>query len=243
MFRAAKKNRVYEDVVEQIQAAIISGKLKVGERLPAERELKELLQTSRGTLREALRVLEQKGLIEIKVGVSGGAVVKSVSSEQVSASLDLLIQSQNLSLGYIAEFREELEGSAARLAALRIKEKDKKNLLGLLNKARLCVDKGIEFTQDFLTVDKEIHLCFAGITGNPLYISIMKTIHDNLGRYYDRFLIIKNESEMLEIYLDLEQVVFSLMDGNGPRASELIRAHVRKFNDYMEVQERQVREQ
>ena len=65
LFRVARQNRIFRDVVEQIQEAIIQGRLKVGDRLPAERELKEMLQTSRGTLREALRVLEQKGLIEI----------------------------------------------------------------------------------------------------------------------------------------------------------------------------------
>ena len=63
MFIKAKQSRVFQDVVEQIQNAIISGKLEPGSKLPAERELKDMFNTSRGTLREALRVLEQKGLI------------------------------------------------------------------------------------------------------------------------------------------------------------------------------------
>jgi DNA-binding FadR family transcriptional regulator len=70
MFKRAKQNRVFQDVVDQIQDAILSGKLPPGSKLPAERDLKEMFNTSRGTLREALRVLEQKGLIEIKLGVS-----------------------------------------------------------------------------------------------------------------------------------------------------------------------------
>ena len=49
LFRAAKQNRIFQDVVEQIQEAIIDGHLKVGDRLPAERELKAMLQTSRST--------------------------------------------------------------------------------------------------------------------------------------------------------------------------------------------------
>ena len=67
LFRAARQNRIFQDVVEQIQDAIIEGRLRAGDKLPAERELKDLLKTSRSTLREALRVLEHKGLIEIKV--------------------------------------------------------------------------------------------------------------------------------------------------------------------------------
>ena len=93
LFRAAKQNRIFQDVVEQIQEAIIEGHLQVGDRLPAERELKEMLQTSRSTLREALRVLEQKGLIEIKLGMGGGAVVKAVTPDLMVDSLDLLIRS------------------------------------------------------------------------------------------------------------------------------------------------------
>ena len=72
MFRAAKQSRIFQDIVDQIQEAILDGRFKAGDMLPSERELKEMFQTSRGTLREALRVLEQKGLIEIKLGVGGG---------------------------------------------------------------------------------------------------------------------------------------------------------------------------
>jgi GntR family transcriptional repressor for pyruvate dehydrogenase complex len=124
LFRVAKQNRIFQDVVEQIQEAIIQGHLKVGDRLPAERELKEMMQTSRSTLREALRVLEQKGLIEIKLGMGGGAVVKAVSSDLVAESLDLLIRSRQVSLRHIAEFRERVEGDVVRLATSRLKDAD-----------------------------------------------------------------------------------------------------------------------
>ena len=71
MFQKARKNRIYQDVVDQIEEAILDGKLKVGDILPPERALMERFETSRGTLREALRVLEQKGLIEIRLGKNG----------------------------------------------------------------------------------------------------------------------------------------------------------------------------
>ena len=87
MFQAAKQTKVFQDVVEQIQEAIFDGRLKTGETLPAERELKTMFNVSRGTLREALRVLEQKGLIGIRLGVGGGAFVKDASYDNVSQSL------------------------------------------------------------------------------------------------------------------------------------------------------------
>ena len=241
LFRAAKQNRIFQDVVEQIQEAIIQGELKVGDRLPAEREFKEMLQTSRSTLREALRVLEQKGLIEIKLGMGGGAVVKAVTSDLVSESLDLLIRSQKVSLRHIAEFRERVEADVVVLATSRMTEDHRKVLEQLLEDARSCARRGDEGVPDFLTKDKEIHLCFADITGNPLYISILKTIHENIQRYYDDFLIMK-QPEMNENLKDLEDVVAAVTKGNIRKAGELLRAHVRRFNGYMEAREQQHRD-
>ena len=216
LFRAARQNRIFQDVVEQIQEAIIDGQLKVGDRLPAERDLKEMLQTSRSTLREALRVLEQKGLIEIKLGMGGGAVVKTVSSDLVAESLDLLIRSHQVSLRHIAEFRERVEGDVVVLATSRMKASDTRNLKTLLDEARKCVDRGAEAVSDFLTADQNIHLYFAKITGNPIYISILKTIHENIRRYYDEFLIME-ESEMSENLQDLENVVAAMERGRRKR--------------------------
>ena len=117
MFQTAKQTKVFQDVVEQIQEAILDGRLEAGDTLPAERELKQLFNISRGTLREALRVLEQKGLIQIKLGVGGGSVVKAVDTDQISESLGLLIRSQKVSLNHLAEFREDVEGIVAANAA------------------------------------------------------------------------------------------------------------------------------
>lgn len=237
MFRAAKQNRIFQDVVEQIQEAIIGGQLKVGERLPAERELKAMLQTSRSTLREALRVLEQKGLIEIKLGMGGGAVVKAVSSDLVAESLDLMIRSQRVSLRHIAEFRERVEGDVVVLATQRMSATDRKMLRKLLDEARVCVERGAEGVSDFLTVDKDIHLCFARITGNPIYISILKTIHENIRRYYDEFLLM-DLPEMDENFRDLEDVIAAMEKGDAQTAGNIARAHVSRFNGYMEKRER-----
>lgn len=238
LFRAAKQNRIFQDVVEQIQEAIIDGQLKVGDRLPAERELKEMLQTSRSTLREALRVLEQKGLIEIKLGMGGGAVVKAVTSDLVAESLDLMIRSQRVSLRHIAEFRERVEGDVVVLATQRMKPSDRKMLRKLLDDARACVARGAEGVSDFLTADKNLHLCFAKVTGNPIYISILKTIHENIRRYYDEFLIME-EPEMNENFRDLEDVVAAMEKGDAETAGNIARAHVSRFNGYMERREQE----
>ena len=238
LFRAAKQNRIFQDVVEQIQEAIIEGHLKVGDRLPAERELKAMLQTSRSTLREALRVLEQKGLIEIKLGMGGGAVVKAVTPDLVAESLDLLIRSQQVSLQHISEFRERVEGDVVKLATLRMREADEGGLEALLEDARQCVARGAAAVSDFLTADKNIHLYFARMTANPIYISILKTIHENIQRYYDDFLVME-EPEMKQNLADLEDVVAAMKAGDAVKASDIAGTHVRRFNGYMQRREQQ----
>ncbi|HSO19583.1 MAG TPA: GntR family transcriptional regulator [Desulfosarcina sp.] len=240
LFRAAKQNRIFQDVVEQIQEAIIDGHLKVGDRLPAERELKAMLQTSRSTLREALRVLEQKGLIEIKLGTGGGAVVRTVTPDLVAESLDLLIRSHKVSLRHIAEFRERVEADVVVLATSRLKPSDIDNLKILLEDARACATRGADAVSEFLDADKNIHLYFAKITGNPIYITIQKTIHENIRRYYDEFLVME-DPVMHENLKDLEDVVAAMQKGDGGRAGDIVRTHVRRFNSYMELREQQNR--
>ncbi len=238
LFRAARQNRIFQDVVEQIQEAIIDGQLKVGDRLPAERDLKEMLQTSRSTLREALRVLEQKGLIEIKLGMGGGAVVKKVTSDLVAESLDLLIRSNQVSLQHIAEFRERVEGDVVWLATSRLTKSDIDELEKLLDDSRQCLARGVEGVPDFLSADQHIHQYFAKITGNPIYISLFKTMHNNIRRYFDE-LLFKEESEMRENLQDLESVVAAMKKGDADTACKIVRTHVRRFNDYMEIREGQ----
>ena len=232
MFQAAKQTKVFQDVVEQIQEAIFEGRLETGQTLPAERELKAMFNISRGTLREALRVLEQKGLIEIRLGVGGGSVVKAVDTEQVSESLGLLIRSQKVSLNHLAQFREDVEGIIAAHAAQWRNKEDIANLKKLLTKARACVEKGRSHRDAFIQIDKQIHMTLADITGNPIYISVLHSIHDNIHRYYDRFLSMEKR-ELEENYQDLCAIIEAIESSQASQARELARQHVKRFSRYM----------
>ena len=234
MFQTAKQTKVFQDVVEQIQEAIFDGRLKTGDMLPAERELKEMFSISRGTLREALRVLEQKGLIEIKLGVGGGSVVKSVDTEQISESLGLLIQSQKVSLNHLAEFREDVEGIVAAHAAERVTRNQIQELNRLLNQARACVEQGSSQRSAFIEIDKQIHMTLADITGNPIYTSVLHSIHENIHRYYDRFLSMERR-ELQENYQDLCELVQALENADSDQARKIAQNHVRRFNQYMQA--------
>jgi DNA-binding FadR family transcriptional regulator len=236
MFQTAKQTKIFQDVVEQIQEAILDGRLKAGDTLPAERELKQMFNISRGTLREALRVLEQKGLIKIKLGVGGGSVVKAVDTDQISESLGLLIRSQKVSLNHLAEFREDVEGIVAANAA-RTNPGDRiQNLTKLLDKARKCVQQGSSRRNEFIEIDKQIHMNLAEIAGNPIYATILHSIHDNIHRYYDRFLSME-ERELEENYQDLCNIVRAVKNGKPEQARTYAQNHVKRFNQYMKQRE------
>jgi len=236
MFKAAKQTRIFQDVVEQIQETILAGKLMPGEMLPSERELKEMLQVSRGTLREALRVLEQKGLIEIKLGVGGGAVVQDINYDRINESLALLIRYQKVSLQHLTEFRVGVEGRVSALAAERATPADVIHLKSLLEQARQFAEKGSDFQKEFVEVDKQIHLSLAEITGNPVYLSLHHTVHDNIDQYYETFLVMK-QGEMEENFTDLGNIINAVERKRVDEARLLAEAHVLRFNHYMENRE------
>ena len=238
MLEKASHSSLVEGVIEQIEKAIVDRTFEPGERLPSPQDLQESLGISRGTLREALRVLEQKGLIEIKPGVGGGAVVKAVTTEQMSQGLALLIRYQRVSLNHIAEFRDSVEGSVAALAADRSTKKDIERLKGLLKEAHKHLKEGPSHWDAFIRVDEQLHLELARITGNPLYIFIERTVHENIHRYYKKFLPWK-KNVMKENYQDLCDIVVAIEERDGARASSLAQSHVHRFHQYMEEKRRQ----
>lgn len=239
LFRKAKQSRIFQDVVGQIQGAILDGHLKAGDKLPAERELGEMLGTSRGTLREALRVLEQKGLIEIRLGVGGGAIVKDPGGKQITESLAMLIRSQKISLRHLAEFREDVEGKVTGMAAERATDKQIRHLQDLLKAAKVCWEGGVTQWPEFMRVDEKMHMFMAHIAGNPIYEFILKTVHDNIHIYYDRYLP-WGVKELNENYDDLCQLVAAVTDKDAERAVHLACEHVHRFNRYMQKKKRKI---
>lgn len=238
MFTQAKQNRVFEDIISQIQEAILRDDLKAGDRLPPERELKEIFRTSRGTLREALRVLEQKGLIEIKTGVSGGAFIKAVTSHQMSESLDLLLRSQKVSLKDLAEFRAGVEGIVTGHAAEIAGKEDIKVLNDIINLAKINIEEDNPSWDKFIDIDNKFHMELARIAGNNLYNLVLKSIHNNINRYYDSYLS-KEKKIVNECYQDICEIIKAVEEGNAAKSRFLAQEHVRRFNRFMELAEKE----
>ena len=115
------QKRAFELVAEQLEELILSGQLRPGDKFPPERAIILDLGISIRTLREAMRILEQKGLVEIKTGTKGGVFVKDATTEKLNESLGVLIRLNKYSVRELSELRLDLEGSSPRkrLAAPR----------------------------------------------------------------------------------------------------------------------------
>jgi DNA-binding FadR family transcriptional regulator len=92
MFTSVRTPRVYEHIVGQIEQAIFEGRLSSGDRLPPERELVRQFRASRVAVREALRTMEHRGLVEVRHGSSGGHFVRQVDTGLLRRDFAMLLR-------------------------------------------------------------------------------------------------------------------------------------------------------
>jgi GntR family transcriptional repressor for pyruvate dehydrogenase complex len=118
-FAKVRRRRVFEEIVDQIRAKLASGEYKPGDKLPTERELAQELGVGRPALREALRTLENSGVLLLKKGPQGGAFVREGSSEAVTRSLHDLMHLGHLSMEALVEARVVITRSVVEIACAR----------------------------------------------------------------------------------------------------------------------------
>lgn len=233
MFKKIKPNQTYHLVASEIEEAIVSERLKPGDKLPPERELMTQLGVSRRTVREAFRILEQKGLIEVKTGTKGGAFVRGMTTEQVSESLSLLLRLKKVSLSEVGEFRHDLEGIIAGRAAERATREDMRCLNGLLEEAKALLSKSSLDWKAFMDVDRRMHMALANIAGNAIHESVLRTIHDNIHKYYESYLP-RGKEVVDQNFRDMVDIVKAVEKGNGEKALSVGKKHVERGMKYMQ---------
>lgn len=231
--RQIKQKRAFELVAEQLEEAILSGEFKPGDKLPPERNTIQELGTSRRSLREALRVLEQKGLIEIKLGVKGGIFIKRPSTESLSNSLEVLIRFKQVSMRELAEFRLDLEGIIARRAAQRADGNDLDRLKKIASKAELALaDPNADFG-DYKEIDSEYHLALAAAARNQLYASVLRIVHDNMVRYFEKNLD-WYKKVFIDHYKEMLEMIEAVENRDGDKAFALATEHIQQFFRYVD---------
>ncbi len=186
--------KAYEQVADQLRELILAGELARGERLPNETVLAQEFGVSRATVREALRLLAAQNLIRTAKGAGGGSYVTLPTVDHISeflhSSLNLLTESQHVSLEELLEAREALEVPAARLAAERRREADVERLKAAIptEPLRLAPQDQFAYNEQFHTV--VIEACgnmLLSIAAQPIFTILQTNLaRSTLGRRFHR---------------------------------------------------------
>lgn len=173
LFRPVESRNTFEETIERLEQAIALGAVRPGTRLPPERQLVELLNVSRATLREAIRVLQQAGYVESIRGRTGGTVV--IARSQVKGKDGRrLVREMGEELFDLLDQRRVLEPGAAELAAERASPDELVPLYALYDEE--MADRGTEFQR----IHPQIHLGIAALSKSPALVNAIAQVHYRL---------------------------------------------------------------
>jgi len=182
MLKAIKKTRIYEEVVGQLHQLIDQGKLKAGDRLPSERELAETFRVSRSSVREAIKTLENEGMVVTRPG--SGTFLTAVNVEALISSLASLLSRGKDALIDLFEMRCLVEPSIAALAAERATPAD------ILRLKEICAKQAEQIDRETSAVDSDaaFHLTIGRATHNSALQRLVASIVEILKPIRERSL-------------------------------------------------------
>jgi len=170
MYKIVRSSRLYEQIVQQVEESIQKGQLKPGDQLPPERELAEQFGVSRTAVREAVKALREKGLVEAYPG--RGTFITDGTSYTIRQSLDRMMRTGNEGFAFLAEVRQILEPEIAALATTRADDE----ALEAMRKQVEIMDTAKEDPDSFIEADLDFHLALAEAAANPIILSLIDSI-------------------------------------------------------------------
>jgi GntR family transcriptional repressor for pyruvate dehydrogenase complex len=165
-----REQTLTERAQQQLEELIVSGKIKPGDRLPSESKMGKMLGVSRTVVREAVRLLSARGLVEVKTG--SGIYVRELNSTMVSDPIDLLLRYRAIKVEDIVEVRTLFEVHLAGLAAERASAED----IAGLDEAIAKLRNPALSPQEAAEIDVEFHARLAVAAGNPLFAVLAQSI-------------------------------------------------------------------
>ena len=167
-----ERRKVYELVAERLIARLGDG-LQAGDALPPERELMQQYGVGRSSVREALRMLESRGLIESR---GNGAFVVAAWRNPLEQGLGALLEQKEADLRQLFEVRSILEAEAAALAARRRTDEHLARLTTAIDEMAASLDS----EERYIRADIGFHLTVAEATGNRVVLHLMHAIREQL---------------------------------------------------------------
>jgi GntR family transcriptional repressor for pyruvate dehydrogenase complex len=172
-----ERQQLYVLVADEL-AAQIRRTLQPGDSIPPERELAELYEVGRSSVREALRMLESRGVIERR---GNGSFAVAAHRNPFSAPLLLVVESDDVDRAQLFDTRRMLEAEAAALAA----ERHSPAQLAEMHDAIAEMSRTLESLEDFVAADIRFHLTVAEASGNRVILNLMQAIRERLEDMFD----------------------------------------------------------
>jgi GntR family transcriptional repressor for pyruvate dehydrogenase complex len=228
-FTPIQKQRNFEEILVQLQAAFANGQLSPGDRLPAERELAEQFGASRTSVREALRVLEALGVVQVKPGADNGAFLLAEPGRAFRDLLQYQLALRHIDIASLVEFRIVIESWAARSAAARASEDSLQNLDELIELMKV---RPITYAR-FHDYDASWHLELARASKNDLFALTLEGARTTIERVMVGAVagMVNWETMGARMIREHEAILAALRERDGDIASELMTAHIRDFYD------------
>src|SRR5450432_1784363 len=224
MYKVVQTSRLYEQIVQQIQDSITSGQLKEGDPLPAERELAQQFGVSRAAVREAVKTLREKGLVEAYPG--RGTFITNGPSHSFKHTLDRMMRGgPSEGTANLTEVREILEPEIAALAAQRADEE----MVSAMRDAIAVMDKSRSDAEAFIEGDLDFHLALAEAAANPLILSLIDSIVGLLREQRMRTYFVQGGPERGQYH---HKRILEAIEHRDPQgAREAMRAHLRQVRE------------
>jgi GntR family transcriptional regulator, transcriptional repressor for pyruvate dehydrogenase complex len=221
IYKAVKTSRLFEQIVQQVEDSILKGQLKPGDRLPAERDLAQRFGVSRTAVREAVKTLREKGLVEAYSG--RGTFVTNGTSQAIRQSLDLMIRiNQQEGSANLAELRLVLEPEIAGLAASRIEDQ----LLTTMREAVAVMERNLHDPDAYVEADLDFHLALAEAAGNPLILSLLDSIVGLLREQRSRIFNVDGGPERGQFHH--KRILAAIEQRDSEAARDAMRAHLQQ---------------
>ena len=210
--------RTYEEIGRRLQRLVEADGLKPGDRLPPERSLAALFGVSRNSVREAIKSLEQKGLLRSRPGA--GTFIAAASPEDLAMQLGEAFARERHRLEDIFELRLLLEPQIARLAASRVSPQALERLEALMDAYETAMRDG----HPVFEIDQRLHDTIAAATGNQSIVRLMEQMRDVLSESRDEAL--QSPARNQGALEDHRSILDALRRHDAQAAGEAMTAHL-----------------
>jgi GntR family transcriptional regulator, transcriptional repressor for pyruvate dehydrogenase complex len=217
-----ERNSVADQVAKKILDLVRTGNLKPGDQLPPERDLAQMLQVSRPSLREAMRGLQILGVVKSRQG--GGAYISSLDAADLLGPLQFLITLNTQNVHALYESRVLVDGGIARMAVERLSAAD----LGRLHAMVVLQEKLVGDPLGFRVSDLEFHRTIMESTGNPFLVRVAHSLYV-LGMEYRR-VASETPGVLKQSLADHERIVAAFTARDADAAEEAMMEHMRNVH-------------